>query len=114
MAQTISQIVDQAASLLGKKATGQSVQGSVSADLTQAYNEVWASLSRLSLVTFSSTDDVPDEYARPMAYLVANQRKDGVSNDRYQRIVAEVPGALGAISTIKEGVWTNPLEVEDF
>lgn len=111
---TISQIVDRAARELGKNPTGQGVNGAVSADLTQAYSEVWKMLNRKNIVTWGSAENIPEEYCNPISYLVAAQRTSGVSLDRYQRIKAEAAGALNVIKSIKEGVWTNPTEVEDY
>lgn len=111
---TISEIVARAARELGKNPTGQGVQGSVSADLTQAYAEVWKTLSRKGLVTWGSSESIPEEYCNPIVFLVANQRLSGVSGERYQRIKAESATALGWIKSIKEGVWDNPEEVEDY
>lgn len=111
---TVSQIVARAARELGKNPTGQGVNGAVSSDLTQAYNEVWKMLSRKGMITFGQSEDVPEEYCNPMVYLTANQRLSGVSADRYQRIKLEASNALGWLGSLKEGDWDNPTEVEDY
>ena len=111
---TISEIVARAARELGKNPTGQPVSGAVSADLTQAYAEVHRMLSRKGLVTWNNSDKIPEEYANAITYLVANQRLSGVSADRYQRIKLEVPEAKATIRSMREGIWTNAQEVEDY
>lgn len=111
---TISKIVDRAATELGKKATGQGTKGSVSDDLTQAYQEVWKMLHRKNLVTWSQTDDIPEEYCNPIVFLVAAQRLHGVSDSRFARITAQAATATNIIKSIKEGIWQNPTEVEDY
>lgn len=111
---TIAELVARAARELGKNPTGQAVSGAVNSDLTQAYNEVWRKLSRKDLVTWSQTEKIPEEYCNAMAFLVAEARLSGVSQDRYQRIKIEAARALGEIRSIKEGVWVNNQEVEDF
>lgn len=111
---TIAEIVARAAKELGKNPTGQAISGAVSADLTQAYAEIWRELSRKDLVTWSNTDKIPEEYCNPIAFLVANQRLSGVSGERYQRIKMEAAFSRAKISSMKEGVWVNTEEVEDF
>lgn len=111
---TISEIVDRAAEELGKKPTGQAVSGAVSADLTQAYAELHRMLDRKGLTTWSNTDSIPEEYANAIVFLVANQRLKSVSPERYQRIKLEAQGAFKTIQSLKEGVWTNTQEVEDY
>jgi len=111
---TVSQIVERAASELGKKATGQSIKGSVSSELTQSYQEVWKMLHRKGLVTWSQTDDVPEEYCNPIVFLTAAQRLSGVSNDRFSRISTQASRAVNIITSLKEGVWINPTEVQDY
>jgi len=111
---TISQIVDRAAEELGKKPTGQAVSGAVGTDLTQAYAEVHRMLDRKGLVTWSNSDSIPEEYANPIVFLVANQRLKSVSGERYQRIKLEANAALKTIISMKQGIWTNPEEVTDY
>lgn len=111
---TIAELVARAARELGKNPTGQAVKGSVSADLTQAYAEVWRMLDRKGLVTWDNDEKIPEEYCNPMAFLVANQRLSGVSDDRFQRIKLEASRAVNEIKSIKEGIWVNTEEVEDY
>lgn len=111
---TISEVVARAARELGKNPVGQAVKGSVSSDLTQAYAEVHRMLDRKGLVTWSNSDKIPEEYCNPIAFLVAEQRLSGVSADRYQRIKLEAAKAVNEIKSIKEGVWVNDQEVEDY
>lgn len=111
---TVSQIVARAARELGKNPVGQPVNGAVSSDLTQAYNEVWKMLHRKNLVTWGKTEKVPEEYCNPIVFLVANARLSGVSADRYQRIKLEASQSVPLIKTIKDGVYVNPHGVEDY
>ena len=114
MSRTKTQIVERAAQILGKKRVGQAIQGSVSADLTQSYNEIWTELNRRGIVTWGLSEAVPDEYVNHMAYLVANARTEGVSQERLVRIELKARDAEKKITYLKDGAWENPEEVKDY
>jgi hypothetical protein len=106
---TAAQIREKALRKLGVKATGQTTQAEIAADLDNAYTEVYAMLSSLGLTTWDSDEDIPDEFVAPVVSLVAFARVDeySIPNDRFQRIDLDAngngsPGHLGAISAIKE------------
>ena len=98
---TAAKIREKALKKLGVKATGQTTQAEITADLDAAYVEVYAVLEALDIATWDSDEDIPDEMVVPVVALVAMSRTDeySVPNDRLQRIAA---GAAGAIPLIKE------------
>ena len=103
---TTQQVRDAAAGLLGEGGEGQTVESSVTADLDQAYLEVFAILQRLDLAAWAIIDDIPNEFAEAVGMLIAGHRLTNyaVNPERYARIVAEGWGQNNdgqAIKTIK-------------
>ena len=98
---TAAQIRERALRKLGINAAGQTTQAEVREDLDQAYQEVHAMLSTKNIAPWDFDEDIPDEFAEPVVFLVADSRKDdyAIPNDRYQRIT------LGAIG---DGSPNNP------
>lgn len=95
---TANEIRDRAANACGVLRLGQALQDQDRVRFEQGYAEVYADLEIDQLAAFLSTS-VPDEVATDVSMLVAlNCASDyGVSNDRFQRIVARVGinGELG-------------------
>jgi len=103
---TNAQIRETAAENLGILGEGEVLPSYETGDLNQAITEVYSMLRQLNLVTWASTDSVPDEYAAPFAMLVADARKTKyqIPDNRYMRIMAEGWGPNldgGAIKMIK-------------
>ena len=95
MAQTTAQIRNQAAQKLGLLGTGQTLQSAQSADLDQAYLEVYAVLQSKNLANWGiSTTDVPNELVEPIVAWVAGIRatRYAVPTERFQRIMLEYEG----------------------
>lgn len=124
MASTAAQIREKALKKLGVKATGQTTQSEITADLDKAYEEVYAMLATRALTTWDSDEDIPDEFVAPVVALVADARKDeySIPNDRYTRIAldargngtSENPGAVSDIRTMQaSNVYKTP-EAEYF
>ncbi len=88
---TKAEVRDQALELLGVLRIGQSPQDQDKVTIETAYDEVYADLKKDGLATWSSTGSVPAELVPHVAHLVAFARIDvyGVSNERYQRILAK-------------------------
>lgn len=103
---TTQQVRDIAAGLLGEKGEGQTVESAVSADLDQAYLEVFAILQRDDLAAWAIIDDIPNEFAEAVSMLIAGHRLTNYSvpTERYARIVSEGWGQNNdgkAIKTIR-------------
>lgn len=121
---TAAEIRNKALKKLGILATGQTAQAEVANDLDDAYTETYAMLNALTLTTWDSDEDVPDEFVKPVVALVADSRKDeySIPNDRYQRIdldangdgTSKHPGAIADIKTMQaSNVYKTP-EAEYF
>ena len=88
MARTAAQIVEEAAEILGILGEGETLPSYESADLTQAYAEVYEELQAEDLAPWAYTSSVPNEYVRSVAMLVAEARavKYQVPEERYARM----------------------------
>lgn len=108
---TATQIRERALKKLGVTSLNQTVQSEFADDIDIAYLEVHAMLDTLKLATWDYDDDVPDEFAAPVVWLVADARKDeySVPNDRYARIVADAAKAEQIIRTMQaSNVYSTP------
>lgn len=116
---TVTQIREKALKKLGVKATGQTTQSEIQADVDAAYNEVYATLAALTLTTWDLDEDIPDAFVAPVTSLTADARKDeySIPNDRYQRITLDArgdgtaanPGAIANIKTMQaSNVYKTP------
>jgi len=85
---TAAQIIETAAENLGIHGEGETLPSYETADLTQAITEVYNELQKDNLTTWASTADIPDEYARSFAMLVAAARavKYQIPDARFNRI----------------------------
>lgn len=111
---TAAQIRDKAAKKLGLFGTGQTLRGAISADLDDAYTEVYGMLSKKKLTTWDSDEPIPDEFVFPVVALVADARKNeyAIPDRKYLRIMLDArgdgtPRNIGAIATIKVMQATN-------
>jgi len=88
---TSTQIRQTAAENLGIRGEGQTMPSYEVADFDQAITEVYGMLRQLNLVTWASTDNVPDEVASPFAMLVACERaiKYKIPDNHYMRVLSE-------------------------
>jgi len=98
---TAQQIRETAAENLGILGEGEVLPSYETADLDQAYLEVFAKLQGLDLAAWSYTDSVPDRFATSVAMLVAEARavRYQIPDNRYQRIKIE---AMEAMQTIRK------------
>ena len=119
---TATQIRETAAENLGILGEGETLPSYETADLDQAYTEVYKELQGLNLTTWAETANVPDQYARSVAMLVAEARavKYQIPDNRYQRILLEGSGPNGdgkAMSMIRKLQAVSKMgqtEIENF
>lgn len=114
---TAAKIRDKAGQKLGVKALGQALESSVSDDLDDAYTEVFERLRAEDLVSWHSTEEVPEELVSPIVDLVAFQRVDeyGVNSERYQRLaVAASQAEVRIRRTLQVDYFTNEDEAVYF
>jgi hypothetical protein len=92
---TIARITEDAATILGILGEGETLPSYESNDMTNAYGEVYAQLQMLGLTTWSSTDDIPEQYSGPVAMLVADNRAVNyqLPQEKYVRVKQEGWGA---------------------
>ena len=86
---TKQEIRNKALRKLGRYRNNASPSASISADIDDAYLEVYERLENEGLVTWASDADIPTEYVGPIVALVASERATeyATSNDRYMRLV---------------------------
>ena len=96
---TAQQIRETAAENLGILGEGEVLPSYESDDLDQAYTEIYKELEGLELTAWVQTSDVPDQYVRSVAMLVAEARavKYQIPDNRYQRIKIESIEAMSMI-----------------
>ncbi len=114
MAKTKAEMRNRALVKLGKLPLGQTPDGAASSDMEDVYDQVYARLELKGMVTWSSTDSVPDEYVEDVTALMAFERSEGIPDSRYIRIRDDANRAFINISSIISGDWENPRDVEDF
>ena len=113
---TAQQIRTTAAENLGILAEGETLPSFETADLNQAYTEVYAELQALDLVPWDYTENVPNRFAKSVAMLVAESRavKYQVPDARYQRIKLEAQEALKRIRELQAPVKIGATPIEYF
>jgi hypothetical protein len=114
MAKTKAELRNRALVMLGKLPLGQTPTGALADDMEDAYDQIYARLDSRNMVTWSSTDSVPDEFVEDITALMAFERSEGIPNDRYVRIRDAASRAFGNISALISGPYTNPREYADF
>lgn len=88
---TLAQVRNKALRMLGVLGAGREASGPQDADMSAAYDEVYAELEELNLVEWANDQDVPARFVDSVVALVASRRVDeyGVSGERYQRIMGK-------------------------
>lgn len=114
MAKTKAEIRNRALVKLGKLTLGQTPSGEMSSDMEDVYDQVYARLESKGMVTWSSTDSIPDEFVEHVASIMAIERAEGIPESRYVRLANDASRALIAISGLISGKWTNPRKVTDY
>ena len=113
---TAQQIRETAAENLGILGEGEVLPSYESDDLDQAYSEVYKELEGLELTAWAQTSDVPDQYARSIAMLVAEARavKYQIPDNRYQRVKFESIEAMSMIRKLQARSKMGQTEIENF
>lgn len=113
---TKQQIRETAAENLGILGEGETLPSYESDDIDQAYIEVFNELQALNLTAWPITGDIPDQYARSIAILVAEARviKYQKSDQIYNRIRAEKEVALARIRELQAKPKLGQTEIENF
>lgn len=113
---TNAQIRTTAAENLGILGEGEVLPSYETGDLNQAIAEVYGELRQMNLVTWASTDNIPDEYARSFAMLVAESRgvKYQIPDARYQRIKLEAASAVMRIRALQAKQKLGQTQIEYF
>ena len=113
---TAQQIRETAAENLGILGEGETLPSYETADLDQAYTEVYEELQGQNLTTWSESSNVPDQYARSIAMLVAASRalKYQIPEERYKRIQYEAEGSYRLIRRLQARDKMGQTEIEYF
>lgn len=114
MARTITEVRDRALFILGKLARGQTATGELADDMDRAYDQIYQSLETQNLVSWGSTDDIPDEFVEDIALLIAFERSESIPTERFQRIGVRVQGSLERIAAKINKSYQSPFTSEDY
>ena len=114
MARTIAEVRDRALFILGKLATGQTAKGELADDMERAYDQIYDSLETQNLVSWGSTDDIPNEFVEDVALLMAFERSESIPTERFQRIAVRGQGSLERIAAKINKSYQSPFTNEDY
>lgn len=95
---------------------GQTPNAADTAEITAAYNEVYAYLDSRNLTTWETGEDVPDEMVPFVVALMCRSRLDhyGTPEPRRSEIRADASGAILEISRLQARSKTGVTEIESF
>ena len=113
MSRTKAQIVDRSLRMLGKLAIGANSKGAQADDMGLAYDQVYAELESAGLMSWDA-DSVPDEFVESVAALCAAERAEGLSGERYQRIITRASRSKLDISAKIAGKWNNSRKATNY
>jgi hypothetical protein len=113
---TAAEIRQKAAKKLGLVGEGQTLRAAITADLDEAYVEVYATLAMKSLATWAFASEVPDHLVNPVVWWVAGVRMDeyAIPNDRYQRVKSDYARAESEIRKLNADSRLGETEIENF
>lgn len=114
MARTIAEVRDRALVILGKLARGQTAEGGLAADMDRAYDQIYKSLETQNLVSWGSTDDIPDEFVEDVALLMAFERSESIPSERFQRVAVRGQGSLERIAAKINKSYQSPFTAENY
>lgn len=114
MARTIAEVRNRALFITGKLARNQTAKGELADDMERAYDQIYSSLETQNLVSWGSTDDIPDEFVEDIALLMAFERSEGIATERFQRIAVRVQGSLSRIAAKINKSYQSPFTSENF
>ena len=111
-----AEVVKRTLQLLGVLHMGQSASSENTARINLAYTEVYNDLKKESLAVWAISGPIPDEIDPHLVYLMAFNAVDefGVSNARYQRIVARIPSSKREIRKLTIPDYESLEEPEEF
>ena len=108
---TVEAVQTRALRRLGVLARGQTARSEDMAEMAAAYAEVYAVLDSKNLAVWGDVDDdVPNEYSRYIAAMVAWARVDefSVPTERYQRLQIANAAALPALRDLIRPLIEQP------
>ena len=113
---TAQQIRETAAENLGILGEGETLPSYETADLDQAYIEVYSELEAFDLAAWDFADDVPDRYSSSVSALVAATRatKYQVPTDRFERLMFEEQKAIRMIRKLQAKSKMCPTQIVNF
>jgi len=114
MAKTKAEVRNRALMITGKLARGQTAEAELAADFDDAYDQVYSSLETQDLVSWSSTESIPDEFVEDIALLMALQRSESIPNERFQRVAARASGAIQRIASKINRTYISPFDNRDY
>jgi len=114
MPKTKAECRNRALRKLGKLAIGQTAESQLAADMDDAYDQTYARLAEMGLVTWGPADSVPDEFVEDVVSIMAFERSEGIPDGRYARLRDDASRALVGISAYISGTYECPRDVEDF
>lgn len=98
-------------------ASGQTPDANAASSASTAYDELHAELTEIGLAIWPLASDCPDKLSEHVVNLVAYRLVNdfSVSNDRYQRIVADASRSEAYIHRVIKGEYIySPVEYLDF
>lgn len=113
---TVAEVKKRALQLLGRAVIGQGVQSQHDTRIGTAYTEVYADLKTEGIATWAEAGTIPDDVSPHLVALMAFNAVDeyGVSNARYQRIVARSIPAKREIRAIVTPDYESLHEPDDY
>lgn len=118
MSKTATEVRNRALWKLGRVPRGSTATGAIADDMDDAYTQVYAELNLMGLVTWASTDSIPDEFVEPIVNLMCLRRSEGISQERLQKLIVDAGprGELAKldISALISGTYQDPREYTDY
>ncbi len=101
---------------LGVLGRNQTASATDTADMTAAYNELYAKLDRKSLISWDTDDEIPDEFSDAITALMAKSRLDeyGVNLVRRQSILSEAATGMVLLAELHAPPLAGETEHEYF
>lgn len=111
-----AEIRNRAAQELGILTLGQDLPANHATRITQGYAEVYAQLKEDGRATWAYSDDVPNEMAQHVVFLIAENCLGtyGVSESRYQRIMMGAQNARREIEKYSVSNYESQEEAVDY
>lgn len=113
---TVAEVKLRALQELGVIRVGQSAQDKDNVQAQDSYDEIYSALKILSLATWTSAGDIPDEVVPHVVALVAINRNVayGISDKRFARLQALAAGAIPGIRALVNPKYESLADADDF